>query len=458
MAKRAKSARTSSRGASRWLRRLLLTALLAIVVPGVIYVGYLDHTIRSQFEGKRWALPARVYARPLELYAGMTLSAAQFAEELQNLKYHAVKSPDVPGTYLQQGEHFQVVTRAFTFWDGKEDSHALTVELQDGHIATLNDSAAGAPLGLVRMDPAQIGGIYTTRNEDRILVRLQEVPPLLINTLLSVEDRTFYSHYGVSGRAILRAVFTNLRAGGAVQGGSTLTQQLVKNFFLSNERKFKRKINEAIMALLLEWHYTKAEILETYLNEVYLGQDGSRAIHGFGLASQFYFQRPLDQLQPQQVALLVALVKGPSYYDPRRSPVRAKQRRDVVLDVLAEQKVLTPAQATLAKAQPLGVVPGSPSGITPYPAFLDLVKRQLRHDYREEDLTSEGLQIFTTLDPLVQSSAEHALANGKLDDAVKALADDLDPSGDVQATGATKKHLAGVLLRRVAKQLMEARP
>jgi len=409
MAKRAKSARRSPRGSSRWLRRLLLTALLTVVGLGLIYVAYLDHTIRSQFEGKRWALPARVYARPLELYAGMTLSAAQFAAELHNLKYRAVKSPDMPGTYLQQGERFKVVTRGFTFWDGKEDSHALTLELQDGRLATLNDSVAGAPLGLVRMDPAQIGGIYTAHNEDRILVRLQEVPPLLVNTLLSVEDRTFYSHHGVSGRAILRAMFTNLRAGGAVQGGSTLTQQLVKNLFLSNERKFKRKINEAIMALLLEWHYQKAEILETYLNEVYLGQDGARAIHGFGLASQFYFQRPLDQLQPQQVALLVALVKGPSYYDPRRNPVRAKQRRDVVLDVLARQQVLTPAQATQAKAQPLGVVPGSPSGITPYPAFLDLVKRQLRQDYREEDLTSEGLQIFTTLDPLAQSSAEHAL-------------------------------------------------
>ena len=410
MAKRARSARKSPRGASRWLRRLLLTVLATVTVAGIIYVGYLDHTIRSQFEGKRWALPARVYARPLELYAGMTLTSAQFADELRSLKYRAVKSPDVPGTYLQQGERFRVVTRGFTFWDGKEDSHALTVELQDGQLTTLNETATGTPVGLVRMDPAQIGGIYTTRNEDRILVRLQEVPPLLVNTLLSVEDRAFYSHHGVSGRAILRAVFTNLRAGGTVQGGSTLTQQLVKNFFLSNERKFKRKINEAIMALLLEWHYKKAEILETYLNEVYLGQDGARAIHGFGLASQFYFQRPLDQLQPQQVALLVALVKGPSFYDPRRNPVRAKQRRDVVLDVLVAQKVLTPAQAAQAKAQPLGVVPGSPSGITPYPAFLDLVKRQLRHDYREEDLTSEGLQIFTTLDPLVQDSAEHALS------------------------------------------------
>ncbi len=410
MVKRAKSARKSPRGAPRWLRRLLLATLLLLVGFGVVHVAYLDRTIRSQFEGKRWALPARVYARPLELYAGMALTAAQFAEELQNLQYRAVKTPTLPGTYQRQGDRFQVVTRPFTFWDDKENSRALTVELRDDRLAALSDSASGAPLGLVRMDPAQIGGIYTTRNEDRILVRLQDVSPLLINTLLSVEDRAFYTHHGISGRAILRAMFTNLRARGAVQGGSTLTQQLVKNFFLSNERTLKRKINEAIMALLLEWHYQKAEILETYLNEVYLGQDGARAIHGFGLASQFYFQRPLDQLQPQQVALLVALVKGPSYYDPRRNPVRAKQRRDVVLDVLAEQKVLTQQQVALAKAQPLGVVPGSPSGITPYPAFLDLVKRQLRRDYREQDLTSEGLQIFTTLDPLVQESAEHALS------------------------------------------------
>ncbi len=410
MAKRAKPTRKSRRGDSRWFRRLLVIGLIAVVGVGAVYVAYLDYTIRSQFEGKRWALPARVYARPLELYAGMSLTAEQFTDELENLKYRTDQSPDAPGTYKRQGDRFQVVTRGFTFWDGKENSHALTLDLAGGHLAALDDSVTGAPLGLVRMDPAQIGGIYTARNEDRILVRLQEVPPLLISTLLSVEDRTFYSHHGISVRAILRAMFSNLRAGGTVQGGSTLTQQLVKNLFLSNERKISRKVNEAIMALLLEWHYQKAEILETYLNEVYLGQDGARAIHGFGLASQFYFQRPLDQLKPQQIALLVALVKGPSYYDPRRNPARARQRRDVVLDVLAEQKVLTPLQVAQAKPQPLGVVPGSPSGITPYPAFLDMVKRQLRHDYREQDLTSEGLQIFTTLDPLVQHSAEHALS------------------------------------------------
>ncbi|MHB8471556.1 MAG: penicillin-binding protein 1B [Gammaproteobacteria bacterium] len=410
MARPVKSSRKPARGVARWTRRALLLTGIALFVAAVGYVVYLDHRLRTQFEGKRWALPARVYARPLELYAGMPLSAAQFMAELESLHYRSVRTADLPGTYQRRGEQFQLVTREFTFWDGPETSHALSVDFQGPQLASLKDAVSGAPQGLVRMDPAQIGGIYTTRNEDRVLVRLKEVPRLLIDTLLAVEDRSFYYHHGISTRAILRAMFSNLRAGGAVQGGSTLTQQLVKNFFLTNERTLSRKVNEALMALLLEWHYQKAEILETYLNEVYLGQDGARAIHGFGLASQFYFQRPLNQLQPQQIALLVALVKGPSFYDPRRNPQRAKLRRDVVLDVMAEQHVLTAAQAQLAKGQALGVVPGAPSGITPYPAYLDLVKRQLRHDYREQDLTSEGLQIFTTLDPQIQASAEQAIS------------------------------------------------
>ncbi len=375
------------------------------------YVGYLDHTVRTLFEGKRWALPARVYARPLELYPGMKLSAEQFATELGLLKYHTATALISTGIYRRQGSEFDVVTRPFTFWDGKEPSVHVRAVLEGDRVGSIVNVSTGEPVGLVRFDPALIGGIYPAQKEDRVLVRLQEVPRLLIDALLTVEDRRFYEHHGISPRAIARALFANLRAGSMVQGGSTLSQQLVKNFFLSNERTLTRKVNEAIMALLLEWHYEKDEILEAYLNEVYLGQDGARSIHGFGLASQFYFDRPLSELAPEQIALLVAEVKGPSYYDPRRNPQRARQRRNLVLDLLGEGGFLAPAQVQRAKSSPLGVTRLAPGGASPYPAFLDLVRRQLRRDYQEQDLNSEGLQIFTTLDPLVQKSAERALAS-----------------------------------------------
>ncbi len=163
------------------------------------------------------------------------------------------------------------------------------------------------------------------------------------------------------------------------------------------------------MALLLEMHYSKDEILETYLNEVFLGQDASRAIHGFGLASYFYFDRPLDRLEPQEIATLVGMVKGPSVYDPRNHPELALKRRNVVLQEMASQNVITQAQFLAARRKPLGVVQRAPAGTSPYPAFLQFVHRQLERDYREEDLRSEGLRIFTTLDPFVQHQAEEAL-------------------------------------------------
>jgi penicillin-binding protein 1B len=267
----------------------------------------------------------------------------------------------------------------------------------------------GAKQALMRLDPAIIGRIYPNHHEDRVLLRLEEVPAGLVAALLSVEDREFEHHHGVSPRAIARAVFANLRAGALVQGGSTLTQQLAKSYFLSAERTWWRKLNDAVIALLLEAHYDKGEILEAYVNEVYLGQDGRRSIHGFGLAAQFYFGRDLDALQLPELALLVAVVRGPSYYNPRRHPRRATKRRNLVLEQMRELGIISATRAKRVKSLPLGVTPASRAS-SRYPAFVDLVRRQLRRDYRDEDLRGEGLRIFTTLDLRTQRIAESALA------------------------------------------------
>lgn len=384
-------------------------AALALVVLGAAYVAYLDFELRRQFEGKRWEVPARVYARALEVFPGRRLTPDDFQRELRLLRYRPVLEPRRPGTYSREGDSFVVITRPFSFWDGHESSARARIRFEEGgRVGTLQDDSGAK--ALLRMDPALIGRIYPSHNEDRILVRRDEVPEVLIQALIAVEDRDFYRHHGVDPRAIGRALLANLRAGRAVQGGSTLTQQLVKNFFLSNERTLWRKANEAVMALLLEWHYDKPEILEAYLNEVYLGQEGRRAIHGFGLASRFYFERPLKDLRLDQVALLVALVKGPSFYDPRRHPERARARRDLVLDLMVEQGVAGAARARRARARDLGVSAEPPGRVTRYPAFVDLVRRQLHRDYRDEDLRSEGLQIFTTLDPTVQHHTGQVLA------------------------------------------------
>ncbi len=392
----------------RW-QRYIAPLAVALSLMLVAYVLYLDLNVRQQFEGKRWAVPASVYARPLEIYPGQQLARQRLIEELQALGYQRSDSGEI-GSYRVDGRRVVLVTRPFRFWDGEESSRRVEASFDADSLIRLRELDSGRPLTLVRLEPRLIGKIYPGHKEDRVLVRLEQVPQALLTTLLAIEDRRFYDHYGVAPRSILRAVWANLRAGRTVQGGSTLTQQLVKNFYLTNERTLRRKFNEAIMALLLEWHYSKEEILEAYLNEIYLGQDGQRSIHGFGLAARFYFGRPLQELRLPQLALLVGMVKGPSYYDPRRHPQRALARRNLVLRTLAEQQLIDDAQLQAALEEPLGVIPGTPSGITRYPAFMELVRRQLYRDYRDDDLRSEGMQIFTTLDPVAQAAAERALS------------------------------------------------
>jgi len=405
--KSARRKRKNTKKTGRWSAlRISLVTLLVSTVLASLYGAYLDYRIRDQFEGKRWALPARVYARPLEIYSGKDLPRSELISELKLLRYRPVKIARETGTFAVHGNSIELVARQFSFWDGSEPERRIRIQLSDGVVEQISDLDQHQEVSLLRLDPVLFASIYPAHNEDRILVKLEDVPEHLINALLVVEDRNFYQHNGIDYRAIVRALWANLRAGHTVQGASTLTQQLIKNYFLTNRRTLWRKLNEASMALLLEWHYDKDDILGAYLNEVYLGQQGQRAVHGFGLASRFYFQRPFKRLSLHQVALLVGLVKGASYYDPRRFPDRARKRRDLVLELMAQQGHITNAQASTAKQKPLGVTVVTPGSMSRYPAFLDLVRRQLRRDYRDEDLMSDGLRIFTTFDPIIQTRAE----------------------------------------------------
>ncbi|MGH8476237.1 MAG: penicillin-binding protein 1B [Methylococcales bacterium] len=384
-----------------------------IAIPLVFFAGYvafLDYTIRSLFEGKRWAIPAYVFASPVELYAGLPLSPASFETELRELRYRLDPSLSTEASYFRQGFEFQVRTRPFRFGDHDQAPRGIALGFSDAAIQSIKDLNSHQDLPIVRLDPVKIGSFYPTHNEDRILVKLNQVPQQLIQALLATEDRDFYEHHGISLKSITRALLANFRAGGLVQGGSTITQQLVKNFYLNSERTLSRKITEALMAIILEIHYPKDEILEAYINEIYLGQEGQRAIHGFGLASQYYFDRSLGDLELHHMALLVALLKGASYYDPRHAPQRAKQRRDFVLDGMLSLHRITPDEAKLAKQQPLDVSRRGRRSTTQYPAFMDLVRRQLNEQYRDEDLTSEGLKILTTLQLPVQQALEESAA------------------------------------------------
>ncbi|MGV1098753.1 penicillin-binding protein 1B [Thiovibrio sp. JS02] len=398
-----------SMGGNAPLVKWVVLAFFLLVVSFVLYVGYLDRVIREKFEGKRWSLPAVVYARPLELYPGLAISLPELEEELQLAGYRRDRKVSDPGGYDRQEGVVHLVTRDFHFPDGPEKSAKYTLSFAEGTLVGIFRADSGEALDGVRLDPARIGSFHPKQHEDRIVLSREELPDLLVKTLLAVEDQNFYSHSGLDPLAILRALLANTMAGETVQGGSTLTQQLVKNFFLSNERTLWRKFNEAIMALLLEAHYDKDEILTAYTNEIFLGQDGGRAVHGFGLASLFYFRRELADLSPAQIATLVGMVRGPSYYDPRKDPERCLKRRQVVLEVMRSQKVIDERTHKVARAAALGSQALTGNGFNRFPAFLDLVRRQLAEEYREEDLTSDGMKIFTTLDPRVQKIVEKQL-------------------------------------------------
>lgn len=379
--------------------------VISAFVAFSIYLISIDNIIRDKFEGNRWDIPAKVYARPLEIFANAPLEQADLIQELNLLGYKKSENYSQPGNYLSQNNTVYVHTRGFDFGDSTEPQQVLQVSFNNAQVSEIR-ATKPASTGIAKLEPMLIGGIYPQHNEDRVLTKLNRVPKPLIQALIATEDRNFYHHHGISFRGTARAVVSNV-TGGKRQGGSTLTQQLVKNFYLTPERTLKRKVNEAFMALLLEFHYSKDEILEAYLNEVNLGQNGNYSINGYGLASQFYFGMPLPELNISQQAFLVGLVQGPSLYNPWKNPEGAIKRRNIVLKNMVVMGYLTEDQYEIESSRPLNVIDKPTVGPAIFPDFLDIVRRQLKTEYQESDLTNQGLRIFTTLDPVAQTKIQN---------------------------------------------------
>jgi penicillin-binding protein 1B len=434
--KRKSVKRKSTGGKQRRFRSLFYLVIAIISLSFVAYMSYLDQRITDRFEGRIWQLPAHVYARPLELFVEKSISVEQLKFELEYLNYQSVSDlPQQRAQYRHWKNTFEIKTRDFDFWDGNEPAHTIRVVIDNNKVSELVDIYKNKNAGLVRFDAGYLTGIFPSHAQDRVLVKLDDVPDMFIKMLLLVEDRRFFTHWGVDPRSIARALVANISSGRTVQGGSTLTQQLVKNLFLNQEKRLTRKINEAFMSFLLEFHYDKKLILETYINEIYLGQDGRRAIHGFGLASEFYFGKTLKDLSTDEMALMVGLVKGASYYNPSRNPDHAMQRRNVVLTALHKAELLTERQTELLLKKPIVTVKHARSGL--FPAFIDVVKLQLQQDYQSEDLRSEGLRVFTTLDPYIQFKTEQA---------IKTTLPNLSVSKDLQAAAVVASPLNGDVL------------
>lgn len=392
------------------IRSLFWKLLLVFVVVFAGFTLYLDSVIQSKFSENRWQLPARVYAQSLELANGKPMTATRLRQELELLGYRKVVKATRQGDYENYQGSFFIYIREFQFWDGEQKSLPVSFNIRSGRIANLKNRDTGESLQMARLDPLLIGQFHPNRLEDRILVQLEEVPEHFKQALLTVEDRDFYEHNGVSPKAIMRALWHNIRSDGRSQGGSTITQQLVKNYFLTNERTLWRKFKEAIMSVILEVRYEKDDILQAYYNEVYFGQDGGRAIHGVGLASQYFFDKRVRDLTPAQSAMLVGMLKSPSGYNPRRKKEAALKRRNQVLKLMYEQKHLTEKEYNQQRETTLSVVAKPALKLSRVPAFMDLVRRRLQDSYSEEELKSEGLRIFTTLDPVMQRYTEEKVA------------------------------------------------
>lgn len=397
-------------------RSYILSTLFKLGLIGACSVAfygiYLDGKIRRKMDGQVWALPAEVYARIESIKIEDHLGLEQTKQALLDNGYRQVSQVATPGDFKIEENRLVLLRRAFPFPETPESQRVLRLTFKDDKLTYIEDLVQGKLIEEFRLDPKLLAMLHSDSDEERQALRLQEYPRLLIESLILTEDRRFYQHDGISPIGIARALMTNYQAGRTVQGGSTLTQQLVKNLFLTNERSLGRKINEALMSVILDFRYEKNRILETYLNEIYLGQNGSYQIHGFALASKFYFGRPIQEISLDQIALLVGMVKGPSLYNPWRNPQGATERRNVVLRLLRDHQVINQELYDLLSRRPLNVREKG-TIYREQPAFMQALTIDLKNELGEVRAAQlSGTKIFTTLDRKQQRSAEQAVITG----------------------------------------------
>ena len=391
-------------------KSFLLKVAFTGAVLTVFYGGYLDWQIRSKMDGQIWRLPAEVYSRIESVKISDNLAFDEVIQILLDNEYRQTTMVAAPGDFKLEDDTIVVLRRAFPFPDKPEPQRVLRLRFVDNKLNRIEDLVAVKAIDEFRLAPKLIA-MLESDNEDRLAIPLQNYPRLLIDALILTEDRRFYDHHGINPVGIIRALITNIRAGQTVQGGSTLTQQLVKNLFLSSERTITRKANEALMSLVLDWRYDKNRILETYLNEIYLGQNGDTQIHGFELASQFYFGRSIREISLDQIALLVGMVKGPSLYNPWRNPQNALERRNIVLKLMLEHKMIGDELYQLLSQRPLGIQQKGQIS-RKYPSFIQTLQADLRRELGEHKISSLlGARIFSTMDLKQQAQAENAVVN-----------------------------------------------
>jgi len=401
-------------------RRRLLIALARIFITGGLaaslllapYCLYLSIKIENRFSGRRWDIPSRVFSDSTILMPGQGVRPESLKDKLKALGYRETASkPSQKGEMKVSGTEIDIFLHDLKMPGVERPGFPVRISIGNGAIQALSSRTGNKDLPMIELEPEEVMLFYGDEHERRRLITLDQAPPHLIHAVLAAEDRHFFSHFGLDPIGILRALFVNLLHGGIRQGGSTITQQLAKNYFLTNERTLTRKFNEVIIALIIDAKYDKKQILEMYLNEIYLGQKGSASINGFGEATFFYFGKQVSDLTLSESAVLAGLIKSPGQYSPYADKKICAERRDMVLKAMLDNDMITEKDLQAALAAAVRTATYSPTN-KKAPYFMDYLAQQLRDMYPPEVLNSLGLSIYTTIDMQVQKAAEQALSRG----------------------------------------------
>jgi len=432
------------------LKRILVFTVLGLVIVIIglaLYMWNLSTVIDKRFSARRWSMPSRVYSDSMLLYPGQTVNLKLFYEKLSHLEYRDVsREPEMKGEIYRKGSVLDIYLHDLKTPSKQREGFPVRIVFSDNQIVSIERMDTNQQVPILELEPEEIMLFFGRERERRQLVSINQVPVYLIYAVLAAEDSRFYQHHGVDPRGILRALYTNIRHGGVRQGGSTLTQQLAKNYFLTPERTLRRKFKEFLMAMTMELMYDKNAIFEIYLNEIYFGQKGSIAIHGVGEASYYYFGKPVQGLSLAEAVTIAGLIKSPNHYSPYINPERCKQRRNTILHEIYKNEWITKEERDFALASPVKSV-----GYTAYgkkaPYFIDYLAGQLPIFYSPEDLASLGLSIYTTIDTQVQMAAERALERGlaRLEKANSALRR-LEPDKKLQGAVIVMQPKTGYIL------------
>ena len=390
---------------------LALAGITLLAAAGAFTYSYVRFAqiIDARLSGQVFQNTSRVFSAPRRIAVGQAWTAAELAAYLQRAGYTESEVVGALGQFRKTGSAVEIRPSPQSYFGGK---NAVRVQFSGQQISRIVSLAGGGGLGSAELEPELLTNLFDSSREKRRLVRFEDLPPAVVRAVLAAEDKRFFEHPGFDPIRVLGAAWVDLRRGTKAQGASTLTMQLARSFFFSSERTWRRKLSELLVALQLEQRFTKEQIFELYANEVYLGNRGSFAIHGFGEAALAYFGKDVRELTPGEAAFLAGIIRAPNRYSTaERRPERAAEARDRVLGQMVENSLISAEEAAIVQKAPLRLVSGSlETSAAPY--FVDMVKDHLENSFPERDLALENLRVYTTLDSDLQRAAAAAVEIG----------------------------------------------